>query len=116
MKANELHAITLKIKSQLDKEGFRNLSHARFFEELKDPIADAFECATKATTSTTSKFDEHDATQSFKLALSNNNQISIDHLPKNEDCCKILKTLCKKEGEIKLGEPMVVKEFEEAFV
>ena len=62
------------------------------------------------------KADEHDPAKYFKLASPNNNQRSIKHLEKNEDCNKILNLLCEKLRELKLGELTLVKEFEEDFV
>ena len=79
-----MHSTTLKIKSYLDKEGFRTLSHTKFFEDLKYLIMDAFECTTKATSLTIAKVNEFNCSQYFKSALSNNNQRSIEQLPKRK--------------------------------
>ena len=54
-KLDELCTTKFNMKSHFDKEGFKTLNHSRFFEELKDLIMDAFECATKATSSTITK-------------------------------------------------------------
>ena len=56
------------MKSCFDKEGFKTLNYARFFEELKVLIMDAFECAEKETATIEAKVDEYNSTQSFKLA------------------------------------------------
>ena len=48
LKVDELCSISLKMKSCFDKEGFKNVTHARFFEKLKVSIMCAFYYATKA--------------------------------------------------------------------
>ena len=109
LKVDGLCSETLKSKSYFDAEGFRTLSHASFFEQLKHLIMDTFQNATKETVSTIAKSDECDSAQSFKSVASNNNQRSTENLRKNEGYDKILKPHCEKLGELKLGELMLVK-------
>ena len=68
LKMDELCSTSLKMKSYFDKEGFKNLGHASFFEELKALLMDAFYYAAKSTAETIAQVDDHNYEKSFKLA------------------------------------------------